>query len=289
MADIKTQLVGTVAALHRYPVKSMLGETLATGTVSTRGIAGDRAFALIDAATGNVASAKRPQLWRSLLGCTARTDAVTGAISVRLPGGSEHAAGSGALDTILSSLTTRGVWLSQVPPEGAALERSHPEAVLAEGFDATVGTDSLTMGQGAPAGTFMDFAPLHLITSATLAALSSALPDGPVEAIRYRPNIVIDSLPGVSGFPENDWLEGALRIGADVVVKVILSSPRCAIPTLAHGALPSRPGALRAAIALNTVDIPGFGVQPCAGVYAAVLSGGAIRVGDAVTFEAGMR
>ncbi len=280
-------LVGTVAALHRYPVKSMLGEALAAAIVTGNGIKGDRAHALIDAATGNVASAKRPQLWRSLLGCTARTDAATGAVSVQLPGGSAHVAGSAVLDMILSSLTTRGVWLSQVPPEAAAVERSHPEAVLAEGLDATVGMDSLTLGQGAPAGTFMDFAPLHLITSATLAALSGALPDGPVEAIRYRPNIVIDSPPGVSGFPENGWLEGILRIGAEVVLRVILSSPRCAIPTLAHGPLPPRPGALRAAIALNKVDIPGFGVQPCAGVYAAVLSGGTIQAGDAVRFEAG--
>ena len=279
-------LVGTVAALHRYPVKSMLGEALAAAIVTGNGIKGDRAHALIDAATGNVASAKRPQLWRSLLGCTARTDAATGAVSVQLPGGSAHVAGSAVLDMILSSLTTRGVWLSQVPPEAAAVERSHPEAVLAEGLDAPVGMDSLTLGQGAPAGTFMDFAPLHLITSATLAALCATQADGPLETLRYRPNIVIETAPDVRGFPENDWLEGTLHIGDAVAVKIILASPRCAIPTLAHGALPPRPDALRAAIALNKVDIPGFGVQPCAGVYASVLMAGSIRVGDKVTFTA---
>jgi uncharacterized protein len=218
-----------------------------------------------------------------LLGCAARTLDDAG-VSVQLPGGSLHRAGDGVLDHLLSALTGRGVWLERVPPEAAALERSHPEAVLTEGLDAEVGMDSLTMGQGAPAGTFLDYAPLHLITSATLASLSAALPDGPIETARYRPNIVIATAPGVTGFPENAWVEGTLRIGADVALKVILATPRCAIPSLAHGALPPRPGALRAAMERNRVEIEGFGNQPCAGVYASVISGGAIKLGDSVTF-----
>ncbi len=53
--------IGTVGELRRYPVKSMLGETLERAEVRTRGLSGDRVCALIDAETGRVASAKMPR------------------------------------------------------------------------------------------------------------------------------------------------------------------------------------------------------------------------------------
>ena len=284
MATSGAQTVGILQSLHRYPVKSMLGEALAAAAVTARGVTGDRAFALVDAATGNVASAKRPQLWRGLLACSAATLDGSAHVSVRLPGGSLHRAGDGALDHLLSALTGRGVWLERVAPEGAALERSHPEAVLAAGPEAEVAMDSLTLGQGAPPGTFMDYAPLHLLTTATLDSLSVGQPGGPLEAARYRPNIIIQSPQDGARFPENAWVNGMLRIGAEVTLRVILSSPRCAVPMLAHGALPARPAAVKAAAERNRVDIPGFGDQPCAGVYAAVMQEGMIRAGDTITF-----
>lgn len=223
----------------------------------------------------------------TLLGCAARTQDNSNEVLVQLPGGSVHKAGDGVLDHLLSSLTGRGVWLERAAPANAALERSHPEAVLAEGLDAEVGMDMLTLGQAAPQGTFFDYAPLHLIASATLDSLGAGQPDGPFEAARYRPNIVIQSPPGSAGFPENGWVDGTLRIGAEVTLRVVLASPRCAIPSLAHGSLPPRPAALRAAAERNRVEIPGFGNQPCAGVYASVVNEGAIRPGDIVTFSAG--
>lgn len=48
-----------VAGLHRYPVKSMLGETVATLDIGYGGAEGDRRLALIDEETGRVASAKQ--------------------------------------------------------------------------------------------------------------------------------------------------------------------------------------------------------------------------------------
>src|SRR3989442_13821607 len=63
--------VGTVRALWRYPVKSMLGEELDAVDVSEGGVVGDRAYALRDRESGKVASAKHPKLWPNLLGCRA--------------------------------------------------------------------------------------------------------------------------------------------------------------------------------------------------------------------------
>ncbi len=73
MSDRSERTIGAVATLSRYPAKSMLGEACKALTVAARGIVGDRAWAVLDEATGKVASAKRPKLWRDLLGCTART------------------------------------------------------------------------------------------------------------------------------------------------------------------------------------------------------------------------
>ena len=63
--------VGTIQALWRFPVKSMLGEELDAADLSEGGIAGDRAYAIRDKETGKVASAKHPKLWPDLLACRA--------------------------------------------------------------------------------------------------------------------------------------------------------------------------------------------------------------------------
>ncbi len=49
---------GSVVALWRYPVKSMMGEELNAAEVSKAGLLGDRAYALVDGSDGKVASAK---------------------------------------------------------------------------------------------------------------------------------------------------------------------------------------------------------------------------------------
>jgi uncharacterized protein YcbX len=274
--------VGAVAAVFRYPVKSMLGETCQALDLGAGGLAGDRVWAVIDRESGKVASAKRPRLWRALLGCAARTDRDGRSVAVTLPDGAVLRADDPALEGRLSALLGRPVRLATTPPDAAELDRSHPDAVLAEGEAAEVGQDVIRMGAGSPPGTFFDFAPIHVLTSATLDSLSAGLADGTLEAERYRPNIVIRT--GEEGLPENGWIDGTLHIGATAVLRVVLATPRCAIPTLAHGAWPGRAAALTAAVRHNTVDIPGFGRLPCAGVYASVLAGGTIGAGDTVRF-----
>jgi uncharacterized protein YcbX len=126
---------------------------------------------------------------------------------------------------------------------------------------------------GSAADTFVDYAPVHLITTATLERLG-------VDPVRYRPNLVIES--DTAPYAETSWVGRELTVG-EVVLRVVLPTPRCSVPTLSHGDRPRAPEALRPLLTDNRVDVPGFGVLPCAGVYAEVVRGGTIRRGDTVT------
>src|SRR5580698_5548990 len=64
--------VGSVLTLWRYPIKSMLGEQIPSGRFIERGLAGDRAYALIDRESGKIASAKNPRKWFRLVTFTAQ-------------------------------------------------------------------------------------------------------------------------------------------------------------------------------------------------------------------------
>src|SRR6516164_8796271 len=58
--------VGLLASLHRYPVKSMMGEELNAAHITPNGLLGDRTYALCDTETGRVVSAKNPRKWPNL-------------------------------------------------------------------------------------------------------------------------------------------------------------------------------------------------------------------------------
>src|SRR6266536_6702428 len=61
MANAAPTEVGSVVALWRYPVKSMMGEELNASELGEGGLLGDRAYALVDRSDGKVATAKNPR------------------------------------------------------------------------------------------------------------------------------------------------------------------------------------------------------------------------------------
>jgi len=276
-------MLGTVAALRRYPVKSMLGEDVDASDVTFTGLSGDRRLAVLSRTTGRIASAKLPRLWRDLLTLSATADesAPDGAVRIMLPDGKSVWSSDAGIDAVLSDLLDEPVTLAATPPPGAALDRAVPEAVLRDGVDAQVPAELMEIGGGGPPGTFVDFAPPHLLTTSTLERIAELSPQGRADLERYRPNIVIRTT--APGFAENDWLERILRIGDELIARVIARTPRCAVPTLAHGPLPRDPDALRVLTRHNRVGpLDSLDPEPCAGVYAEVLRPGRIRTGDAV-------
>ena len=204
-----------VASLHRYPVKSMLGESVATLDIGYGGAEGDRRLALIDEETGRVASAKQARLWRHLLKCSARID--DGRVRVRLPDGAEVSPGDAAFVDALSDLLSRPVRLARQRPAGASVERADPDLVLEHGLDAEVDAPLLELAEGTPGESFVDLAPLHVITEATLARIG-------IDAERYRPNIVIATVRGI-GVAVMTSVCGVRSIGA-----ISRSLSRCRTP-----------------------------------------------------------
>jgi uncharacterized protein YcbX len=277
--------MGTVAELYRYPVKSMLGEALSALEVTGRGVCGDRVAAVLDGA-GAVGSVKHPRKWGPLLRCRSRMDGA-GTVLVELPDGTVLSVGDPGLDARLSKLLDRDVRVSDTPDGGAGvLERAVPEYEggvpdVVRGTAVTDVTGAAITSGGVRPGTFFDYGAVHLLTTAGLARLRSAHPAADFDPRRFRPNLVVD-LPGGTGFPEDAWVGARLRIG-EALFRVVVPTPRCVVPTLAHGELPADPSLMRTVAREHRVPVLDLGRLSCVGVYLDVLEPGAIRLGDPVT------
>src|SRR6516164_5356568 len=97
----------TIVSLWRYPVKSMQGEELYASMVDERGLFGDRAYALVDAADGKIASAKNPRKWPNLFSFranyteTPRSGAGAAPVRITLPDGAVVDGGQANLSATL--------------------------------------------------------------------------------------------------------------------------------------------------------------------------------------------
>ena len=262
--------VGLVAELWRYPVKSMLGEALDAAEVTARGVLGDRAYALLDVESGRVASAKIPRHWKGMFELRASyqgnpsPEGLSPAL-VTFPDGSSIATGQGELAGRLSSELGRTVEVISEPPEGARY-RSLPLAQV-EGDETEF---PLING-------FFDTMPLHLLATGTLEHLGSLYPEGRFEVERFRPNVLIKTPAGESGFVDNGWIGKTIAIG-DARLRVMAPMIRCVMTTLPQGELPGDPGILKTAGQHNNANV---------GVCVMVAEGGVVRVGDAVRVTEG--
>jgi uncharacterized protein len=266
----------SVAALWRYPVKSMMGEELNAAEVTERGLLGDRRFALVDRSTGKVAGAKNPRKWGNFFDFRAayveppESGSKLPAVRLTLPDGTVVTSEQPGLAQILSAALGRDVAFVETHGDGESsgsqAEEYWPDVEYLDYRD-TVTDFEL------PAGTFFDLAVVHLLTTATIDRLRALHPEGRFEVRRFRPNIVVATGPDEQGFVENDWIGQTIAIGDDVHLRITGPCPRCVMTTLPQGDLPKDAGILRTAAQNNHANV---------GVYADVIAGGTARRGDRV-------
>ena len=290
--------VGHVSALWRFPVKSMLGELVETVSITTRGVVGDRNFALIATETGKVVSAKNPNLWPEMFACRAefvdepQSGEVPPPVRITLADGTSVLSNASDVDDLLTKFFGRAVHLAQAAPEDFTIDQYHPDIEDAdpgghrdETVDSKLGA-ALFAGLGMPspvaADSFLDLFPVSVLTTATLDYLTELQPESRFDARRFRMNVVVATEE--TGFVENGWLGRGLTIGDGVQLGVAMPDPRCVMTTLAQGELPKDNGVLRTLAQHNRLDVAGAKF-PCCGVYAVVAAPGTIRTGDQVTLS----
>ena len=206
--DTASRTVGHVAALWRFPVKSMAGEPLEAVDVGWHGLAGDRRWAFVRDGTSRVGFP-----WLSIRQHAAmarhqpyfvepdRPD--TSPTRVRTPDGGDFDVADPAL--------AEAMW-----PDGARL---------------------LKLDRG----TFDSF-PLSLITTQTIDWLGARI-GRVMDARRFRMNLVIRAAEA-RPFQEDEWLGHTLRIGG-VRLRVDRRDGRCVVITTDPDTLERDPAILR--------------------------------------------
>ena len=130
-----------------------------------------------------------------------------------------------------------------------------------------------------------DFAPVHLLTTRSLAHMRRAAPGSDWDPRRFRANLLLDD--GEAPGPAERDLVGAQLCTDGLRLEVELPTPRCVVPSRAREELPHDPQLLRLLVRENRWDLGPAGRQPCLGAYARVAAGGALAVGDRLTVEPG--
>lgn len=258
--------VGRVQGLWRYPVRSLGGERVTETRLGPLGVAGDRAWSILDPGDGHMATAaKRPRDWAGLLGFSARYlrepslgDARAPDVELRHESGTVLRSDAGATAGELARLLGRKARLHAGDAQGALSAAATAER-----------------DPGAPRPPYAS-APIHLLTTSSLCAAKRLHPAGAFEIARFRPNILVDT-GGAPEFLEAGWVEACLRIGDEVVLHVFKECERCVLTTLPQPGLPRDPHILATAVGHNRTFL---------GVSCSVPSGGVVREGDPVVLEA---
>jgi uncharacterized protein YcbX len=293
--------IGQVAQLWRYPVKSLGGGQAEHADIGPRGVLGDRLWAVRDLGRDVTASARQLPV---LLTATARypgavpPDAGPGnvpEVEITFPDGTVLSSSDGDVHAKLSELAGRDVRLTALPPaEDTSLHRLSRE----ERSD-TMSPDSLRAAFGVsddeklpdlsmvrvsdlvnfarystPPGTFVDLAPVHVLTQTSLATIGAEI-GSDLDVRRFRPNVLLALDNPDDGLPESHWT-GARVVVGEAVLDVMMPTVRCVVPSRAQ------PGfevdrRITKAVAVRA--------QRCLGVYCGVDSGGKVRVGDQVAVQ----
>jgi uncharacterized protein YcbX len=249
----------SVGRLWQYPVKSMQGNEVDEILLQTGGVAGDRAYGLVDVETGRLASAKDTKRFGALLDCRARflTPPTNGGlpppIEVTFPDGARV----GTDDDDGAELTRR---ITGFLGRQVRLVTAEPDV----------------LGH-------VDLAQVHVLATSTLRRLANEHPGGNWDPRRMRPNIVVDDGDRLGN--EDDWLGCDVHLGQQAVVHLVMPTPRCVMTTLPQPGLPKDAAVLKTIARLGLKELGALGQSACAGWYADIVTPGDVRRGDAIRVE----
>jgi uncharacterized protein len=288
-------LVGTVAEIWRYPVKSMGGERLAQSAIATRGLHADRMWAVRDVELNTFTTARR---WPVLLQCSARfvedpagRSAGPGdvlEVIVTFPDGTEVSSSNPAINDHLSELIGKPARLESLPALSEKQLYRTPQATKADMRRQFAIPDGEPLPDfsmfpvrklaelaryATPVGALYDAYPILLMTRASLRALAERSPGSQFDLRRFRPNVVIDR--DGAELVEFSWCGGRVR-APNVAFDAEIPALRCSIPTRQQGDLRADPDVLR------TINAH---ADHCLGVYANVAAAGTLAEGDPLELE----
>lgn len=276
--------VGTIKEIWRYPVKGMAGEQLSAGTISARGIQGDRTWALRDTRRKEIQSCKfRPQL----LLCTARANGDGRNVDITFPDGSTLRSDDARIHARLSELTGHESTIEALRPETDVefYRRFKPERgtwldELATTFDREPGEPlpdfthipPVLVDHVSAPGTFFLVTPMHIVTTAALRHLQHKQGGGNWDRRRFRPNLVIETDAAIDGLAEQSWVGRKVMIG-DIAIDCAGGTPRCGAVTRAQPSFAADTSILRTIVREAEQNL---------GVYGLIAQGGSLRAGDPV-------
>jgi uncharacterized protein len=289
-------VVGSVAEIWRYPVKSMGGERLKQSAIATRGLHADRMWAVRDVELNTFTTARR---WPVLLQCSARfVEDPAGRpagpgdvleVIVTFPDGGEMSSSDPAINDRLSQLIGKPARLESLPALSEKERYRTPQAnkadlrrqfAIAEGerlpdFSMFPVRKLAELARYAtPVGALYDAYPILLMTRASLRAMAEHAPGSQFDVRRFRPNVLID-VDGAE-LVEFGWVGGRVR-APNVTFSAEIPTLRCSIPTRQQGDLPADPTVLK------TINAH---ADHCLGVYANVTSPGTLAEDDPLELEA---
>jgi uncharacterized protein YcbX len=258
-----------ISALFRYPVKSLAGTTVDALDIEPWGPAGDRRWAVVDAAGARVSARELPRMLR--LGATP------------YDGGVRLAAAGRTLDVPTPYDGPQvPVGISRQPPVNDAGDDA--AAFLSAALDHDVRLvwqpdpekRSVNPANGGLPGEVLSLAdagPLLLTSESSLARLQEWVGPEPDLAMgRFRPNVVID---GATPFAEDSWS----RVGlGDLDLRVQQACDRCVMTTIDPVTLARGPEPIRTLSRHRKWD-----GKVWFGVWLVPGGTGRVRVGDPVT------
>lgn len=283
-------VVGRVKEIWRFPVKSMQGSRLEEAPIIKNGIIGDRAWAMRDDVRKEVQWGKKyPQLMQ----CSARyieepKDGEFSPVEITFPDGEKAQSSTERVNEKLTELIGNAASLWHIQPrENLEFYKRYKHDDPDEFMSELMGTFARESGEPVPdmaiypellvdyvaiPGTFFDYTPLQILTTASLRDMEAKNPNANWDVRRFRPNILIETTDDISGPVEGTWEGATVRMGS-VTVDMLGPTPRCGMTMQPQGDLPKDKTILRSIVKDADQNL---------GAYCTVAESGNVKVGDPV-------